>query len=48
MLESVLNTIARRDSRSATLPNKSYHQGGFPVNTSELTVLLQQGFLLKQ
>ena len=42
-VESVLNKIARRDSRLATILKRSFHQVGFPVNTLELPVLLQKG-----
>ena len=41
VVEPVLNNIAKRDSRLARTLKRSFHQGGFSVNTLELPGLLQ-------
>ena len=40
VVESVLDKIAGRDSRSATILKRSFHQGSFPINTSEFLAIL--------
>ena len=42
LVKSVSNEIAGRYSRSVTLVNISFHEGGFPENTPEFSMLLQK------
>ena len=38
----IVNWLAEIKSRPATLPTRSVHQGGFPVNTLKFWLLLQK------
>ena len=43
VLESLFNEIAEINSRFASLVKKSLHQRHLPVNTLELSALIQEG-----
>ena len=43
VVESVFNKIAGMDSTPAFLLKRSFHEGCFPVDTSEFLALLQSG-----
>ena len=43
VVEFVFNNIAGIDSKPAFLLKRNFHQGCFPVDTSEFSALLQSG-----